>query len=745
MKITVLTVIYAFIFALLSCVPSTARAEAVENPVVNVVEVKGLGRVEEGAVRNRISQRAGALLSPETVSEDIKAIYGMGYFDDVRAEVEPFEGGVKLIYIVREKPTIRRVEIYGNEEVGDEKLKEKLTVSPGSMAETVLIQNNADILRQTYEEEGYPLALVVPVISEASEGRAVITYYVEEGPRVKVKKIVIKGNREISTGDIRGAMKTKDRWYRFWGKRYKKAVLASDVERIKELYHNNGFVKAEVGEPELEFSEDRKKLKLVIEVTEGSRFRISGIGFSGNAVYTDEELGERIESSPGEVLRRKTLGEDVSTITEMYTEKGYALASAQPDIELDDEAREAHVVFRVYEDSPYRIGRIDISGNEKTRDKVIRREMRLDEGELFNSRLLSRSYERLTNLNFFEEIRFEPVPDVHDKTLDIDVSVKERSTGFLNVAGGYSSVDKFVAMLSVTQGNLGGRGQYLKLSSEFSSRSTLYEVSFREPWLFDRPVSFDTSVFRSERDYTKYDKRSTGFSLGLGRSFKEYWRVSTGYRFERVKVFNIAEDATSIIREQEGTSTTSSIYPSLSRDSRDNFLAPHRGSRNAVYLTYAGLGGDNRFVKARLDSSWYFPVTSNTTFSVKGRYGYATGVAGKELPLYERYRVGGSTTVRGLRDVGPKDDSGVYIGGEQMLVFNIDYTFPLVREARFYGGFFYDTGAAFDRVIGMKDSAGAGIVWLSPIGPFSLYWAAIINPEEHEPTYRWEFSIGTFF
>lgn len=742
------TIIYAVLVTAFLSFSISSPAAAADSPDVRALEVRGLKKIEEGAVRKRITQGLGQPLSVETVSEDIKAIYGMGYFEDVKVEVEPFEGGVRLAYIVREKPQIRRVDIFGNEELEESKLREKLTISPGSLADVVLIQSNADVIRLTYEEEGYPLAAVVPIVGRITEGHALLTYYIREGPKVKIRNIVIEGNREISAGDIKDAIESSE-WGLFaWAtkvRQYKKAVLAEDVERIKNLYHDRGYIKAVVSEPVVEMSEDRRRVDIAVAVKEGDRYRVSRVGFGGNTVFSEEELTEGLSTAPGEFVSKKALGSDVAAITEKYTERGYALASIQPDIEPDDEKKEAGVTFRIYEDEIYHVGRVEISGNEKTRDKVIRREMRLDEGDLFNSKLLRRSYQRLLNLNFFEEVKLNPIPRAERKRLDLDIQVAERSTGYLNVGGGYSSVDKFVGMVDVTQGNLGGRGQYIKASSEFSSRSTLYEISFREPWLFDRPVSLDVSVFRTKREYTNYTRKSDGFSLGLGRRFAEYWRTSATYRYENVQVLEVSESASELIREQEGQRVTSSISPALARDSRDNFLDPHTGSRNAVYLTYAGLGGDNRFIKASLVSSWHLPVSRSTTFSLRGNFAYAAGVAGEELPLYERYYVGGGMTVRGLRDVGPKDEQGIYIGGTKKLVFNFDYTFPLVSDINLKGGVFYDLGTAYDTSIHMKDSAGAGIRWISPIGPIRLDWAKIIEPEADEPDYRWEFSIGSFF
>jgi outer membrane protein insertion porin family len=749
MRKSIFAIILTTVFSASSALPLPGISWAEEAPGVKVIEVKGLRRIEEGAVRGRIAQRLGAPLSTETVSGDIKALYGMGYFEDVRVEVEPFEGGVRLVYILKEKPSVRRVEIYGNEDVGDSKLTDKLTISPGSIADTVLIKSNADIILSTYEEEGHPFAVVVPVLRETSPGSVLVTYYIKEGRKVKIKDVVIRGNREVSSRRIKKAMDTSEWGIFSWatsGGYYEKDTVASDLEKIKELYHDLGYIKADVSGPFLELSEDRKRMSIAVEVDEGRRYDVSAVEFEGNTVFTGEELRKRVGSSPGRRLSRKTLRGDVGTLTGMYTERGYALASIYPDVEPDDEAREARVIFRVTEDEIYRVGRIEVSGNLKTRDRVIRRELRLDEGDVFNSKRLSRSYQRLVNLNFFEEIKMNPVPRAEEKKLDVDIDVAERSTGFLNIGGGYSSTDKIIGMADMTLGNLGGRGQYLKVKAEFSSRTTTYELAFKEPWLFDKPVSLNASMFRTEREFSSYSKKAIGFTLGIGRSFREFWRASVFYRLEEATIFELAEDATSIIREQEGTRLTSSISPSLTRDSRDNFLNPHRGSRNSVFLTYAGLGGDNKFIKAQVDSSWHIPVSKRTTFSARARYGSAAGVEGEELPLYERFLAGSASTLRGHRKVGPRDAEGNYIGGEQRLLFNFDYTFPLLGDIHLNGNIFYDIGAAFDNSIrNFRESAGGGLRWISPIGPIRLEWAYLLDREADEPSSRWEFSLGTFF
>ncbi|MBI3593292.1 MAG: outer membrane protein assembly factor BamA [Nitrospirae bacterium] len=377
--------------------------------------------------------------------------------------------------------------------------------------------------------------------------------------------------------------------------------------------------------------------------------------------------------------------------------------------------------------------------------------MRLDEGDTFNASALKRSYERLNNLQFFETVDIAPKPKQEEKLVDLDVTVKEKPTGFLSVGGGYSSVDKFVAMVDITQGNLFGRGQYVKLRGELGGRSSFYELSYKDPWFLDKPLSFGAGIYKTSRKYGNFERKASGFDITLGKNFWEYWNASVTYNFEKVTIFNIRDDASSIIKDQEGTRTTSSISLALGRDTRDNYLDPLRGSKNAAYFTFAGLGGSNAFLKALYDSGWYFPVFDVTTFHLRGRVGYATGLFNKKLPLYERYYVGGISTVRGLGygNAGPKDANGEAIGGEKELLLNIEYIFPIVAEYKFKGLVFFDSGRAYDtgETLGsdLRYTTGAGIRWVSPMGPIRIEWGYNLDKRAGESSSKVEFTFGSFF
>ncbi len=743
--------------AILVClyiVSITNFVQAQDLPNVTAVEIKGLKRIDVGAIRAKLSQKLREPLSSDKTTEDIKAIYKMGYFDDVRVEIEPFEGGVKVIYIVQEKPTIVKVEFQGNKNFQDSQLREKIGLLPGAISDVTLINDNAGKLRTFYEDEGYYLATVVPVLKRLAEDELMVTFYIEEGKKVRIKEIRIEGNKNLTSSKIKGVMKTSERGLLSFitGKGYfKKHEVMEDLDRIKDLYLDNGYLKIAIGEPSVKVADDKDSMIITIPLSEGEQFYVESVDIVGNKAISKEDLAKLVKLQPKKVFNKGIVKSDINAMNERYYNNGFALVSVNPEVTPEESSNTVRVIYKIEEGDKFRIGRIDISGNTKTEDKVIRREMRLDEGDVFNGSALKRSYERLNNLQYFDPVEIVPKPNTAEKTVDIDIKVKEKPTGFLSVGGGYSSIDKIIGMVDITQGNFLGKGYYLKARGELGGVSSFYEFSFRNPYFMDKPISFGASIYRIKREYGDFSRRSTGFEISFGRSFWEYWGAAIAYNLERTTIYDISDTASATVKEQEGTNLTSSVSLTLARDTRDNNLDPIRGSRNAVYTTFAGLGGTNAFYKVLFDSGWYFPVFDVTTVHLRGRIGMTTGLFGKKLPLYERYYVGGIHTVRGVAygEAGPKDTNGEAIGGEREIIFNAEYIFPIVSEYKFKGLVFFDAGRAYDRGDGwgrnLKLTSGVGMRWISPMGPIRVEWGYNINKKEGESTSKLEFTFGTFF
>lgn len=762
-------------------------AKSAEEVLVTLIEVQGNRRIESATVLAKIKTREGSAFSPSLLREDIKLLYQLGHFEDVQVKTEGFEQGLKVIFWVKEKPLIREISYEGNEEVSLEKLKEIVTLLPRTAFNQQLIQDNAEKIRLKYQDSGYYHAVIVPVIVELKGGDKNIVYYIEEGKKIRLSEVIITGNTVIPTKEIKESMKNQEHWFfSFFGSSgtLRSEELKEDVESVRNLYYNRGYIQVQVSDPiieerpltvhthefmgQTETYTTSNEVAIKLHIQEGDQFRIGSVSLKGNTTLTDNELLKEIRLKRGDVFSRETLRQDVSRVMERYDSIARPFAGVVPLFNIDQEKKTVALAFEIQEGGEVRIGRIDITGNNKSRDKVVRREMRLDEGDLYSKKALKRSYERINNLNFFESVDIAPERRLQEPVMDLNIRVKEKMTGNLSIGGGYSSVDKLMAIAEITQGNLGGRGQLLKFKVQWGATRKIYMVSFMEPYLFDKALWGRVDLYNQDQNFDGYKLKSNGFGLGIGKSFTEYVAGSLRYSLDQSDIYSITTAPTYLLQRQidsYGTTiTTSSLTANLSRDSRDFYLDPKTGSRNTVFVQYAGgpLGGGPNFIKSVADSAWYFPVFWDTVFMARGRVGFVDSLIELPIPTGERFFVGGAGTVRGYRygtigttgpdgpnEVGP-DGAVTRIGGNKQLVFNIEYTFPIVPAARLKGVLFYDMGRAFNneeplRPMQLRHSYGWGFWWLSPMGPLRFEWGYVINKKATDQPSLFEFSIGTLF
>ena len=763
-----LTLVIMVIFS--TNVYSIDNQKGINNPLVKKIEIKGVSRIEEGAIRAVVSQHIGEPLGRNQVADDIKAIYQMGYFRDVRVETEFYEGGIKLIYLLTEKPTIVSIAFHGNIK-NDDDLKKEISLVKGSIADNALIQDNVNKLRKFYEDKGYFRAEIFPVITYKSNKEVDIIFEIKEHDKLKIREIVVEGNDKFSDTEIVNSMKSGIWWngsFMTDSGYVKEQDIKTEPQRILDLYYDNGYIDATVTEPTVNVKEivtdtyytkhpeipghmirDKKDgISLNVSISEGLQYKISSVSLSGTSVFESKTIKELIKIKSGDIFSKTSIGEDIKRVSEYYSERGYALVSIMPKTIPDKATQSVSIEYVIDEGKCYKIGRIEIVGNIITRDKVIRREFLLDEGETFDSKKLRRTYEKLMNLNYFEKVDISPKPHTDDNIVDLDVKVKEKSTGFFSIGGGYSTLETFMVFAKITKSNLFGSGQYIAINAQIGGRTTLYEITYQEPWFMDKPLSFSLSVFNTKQTYVDYTKSSIGFSAGFGKRFFDYFSAGLNYRFEDIDVFEISPSASEWLRSHAGKASTSGVTLNIERDSRDNFLDPMSGSRNSVFVTYAGLGGTNIFHKEGIDSIWFFPIEP-TTISLRGRYSYAEGLYGKELPIYERYYVGGIYTMRGFDfgAAGPRDSQGTYIGGTTFAILTVEFIFPIFPSAKIKGVAFLDAGRAFNSnseisFSTFKYSTGTGIRWISPIGPIRIEYGYNLARESGEQTGKLEFAIG---
>ena len=738
-----------------------ATGWAAEGAAIVALDVRGAHTIETTTIVSRSGLVVGATADPAAVREAVKAVYRMGYFDDVSIEQEPTAGGVRVTIVVAERPVLGEVRYEGYDGVGLDKLKEQVTLAEKTFVDLRAVSAAAAKLQQYYLGEGYADARVIPVTKTTGPGTVSVTFLIEEGGRSKIRTVAFEGNREVRAKRLQKVISTKRYfWLTSWLSNagiYKQDELDQDVERLRDFYLNEGYVQVQVGTPRVLPLPDRKGFTVVFPIVEGERYTVEQIRLTGHSIFDDAELSRGLVLREGEIFRRNLLRQDITTLTDRYGERGYAFVDVRPQFVPHPDTRRIDLTYEIREGRPVTVREIRIEGNEKTYDTVIRRELRVAERERVDTKALKRSFQRINNLNFFENVEILPNP-IGDDQMNILVRVKEKPTGTFSVGGGYSSVDGPVFQSDISQGNLFGRGQLLRARVEKSTkRTTNYSLTFREPYLLGYPVSGTVDAFSQERKYSTYQDSRAGGTLSLNKSFGEYVSAGLSYTREVTKVFDVAlapaAPAAVVAAAARGKVTTSSVGLTVARDTRDFWFEPKEGQRHSLSLEYAGglLGGDNRFYRVVSDHSAFFPVVWSTVFSLHLRLGY---LGGREVPLSERFIVGGINTVRGFDygRAGPVDPvTGEIVGANKEAILNAEYVFPMVSEAKLKGVVFFDAGRGFNdaervRIGDLRYSAGFGIRMLLPIGPIRLEWGYNLDPKPGEQSgFFPEFTIGSVF
>lgn len=724
-------------------------------PRIRSIEVKGNQKVETSTIQFYIRNRVGDEFSVTRIREDILRIYRLGFFKDVQVDVEEFEGGLRVTFIVVEEPYIREIAITGAQAIKLEEIEGKLALKANSVLNRNQVRDSLDKIRQLYQEKGYYYADAEAVYADVGPDEIDLTIRITEGEKILVKRVTFVGNRAIEPWELKNVMETKESnliSFITGTGIYQRETLRNDLRRLEAFYQTRGFLRVEISEPDVRVDPKAKGIFITIAVKEQEQYRVGRLQVAGDDLFTAAELKGLMKLQEGEIFDRSQLSNDILRITDRYTERGYAFADILPLTNIDQEKRMVNIDIQVDRGPQVRVGRILIVGNEITRDKVVRREIRLNEGELFDSSKLRRSRQRLGNLGFFEEVKLDTRRRPEEDLVDLEVRVKEQPTGAFTAGAGYSSTQSVIGTASIRQNNLFGRGQRLAVSAALSSVSADFTVSFTEPYFLDTQISLGIEAFNRRFDYESFESRETGGALRFSRALGEYLRVGLGYRYEDIDISNVSEDASQRIKDLAGRSTSSVITPSVAWDARDNQLNPTRGFYNFATFDFAGgpLGAENQFYKVIGEANWYYPLVSDIVFSVRGRVGYADGWGGEELPLLERFFVGTqNVTIRGYRleDVGPKDITGDPIGGNSLVLLSGQLRFPVTQGLSLVG--FIDAGNLYDQddfdPTRLRVGVGAGIRFVTPLGPLALDWGFKLNREPGEKPSEIHFNIGTLF
>lgn len=763
-----LFVLFAFLFNALC--PAILSAD---NERISDIVITGNESRETAAILPLLTSKVGDSFSAAKANEDVKAIYRIGIFQDVQVESVKTDKGISLIYTVVEKPIVRAISITGNKEIASDKLREAIDLKTNSVFSSDLLAKSAKKIKTLYANEGYYLAEVDPSTTKSGKNGIRVTFAVKEGDKVLIKKISFEGNKVFSQRKLRKQMETKEKWFLSWitgSGTYKEDVLKSDVNRIADLYYNNGYINVKVAEPQVTLLPDKSGLLITIGITEGDQFRTGTISYKGDLLESQDVLQSKIKLKSGDVFSREVLRGDVFTLTDVYADKGYAFANVTPLSKIDPEKKTIDITFDFEKGDKVYIERINISGNTKTRDKVIRREFRLAEGDLYSSSALKRTKQNLSNLGFFEEATIAPAKGSSANKLDLNTEVKEKSTGQFSIGAGYSSSDGIIGQGSIQQSNFLGLGLKGTLSASLGGKTQLYNIGITDPYFLDTNWTLGFDVYRSERDYEDYSRRVTGGDVKMGYRLSDQLSTFWLYKYEVKKLYDFSNAyLADPSLKTETSGTIGSLYGSISLDKTDYRLDPTKGYTGTFSAEYAGLGGNQRFARFIGQSAVFFPFLWNTVFSLRGELGYIMQI-GKEIPIDEKFYLGGISTLRGYssRTVCPVQTSylksidsvtglatttasTVYLGGIKEAVINAEYVFPILKDAGLKGVAFFDVGNAYgpgeQYFSKLLMSYGLGVRWYSPMGPLRLEYGIPVNPREgiDSSSGKFEFSIGGFF
>ncbi|MBE9530088.1 MAG: outer membrane protein assembly factor BamA, partial [Proteobacteria bacterium] len=587
------------------------------------VLVTGNKRIEGDAIKKNIKTKPGDVYIAKSLSQDLKAVYSMGYFEDIRIDAEESPQGKVIIFKVKEKATIRIIRFQGNKLYKDDEIKENLSIRTGSILNIFKVRSNIKRIEELYKEKNYHNVKVSYTIHQLETNQADLEFIIQEGENVLIRHIIFEGNNAYKDKKLKKMMETSEKGFFSWmtsSGELNRENLEQDIAKLSAFYYNNGYIQAKVGEPQIEFCED--SIDITIKIVEGPRFKVGKVNITGDLILSEEELKKKLKITKETYYNREIVRNDVLALTDLYSDEGYAHAEISPRIDKNLDELIVNIAYVVAKRNLVYFENIVIGGNKKTRDKVIRRELMVYEQELFNGRGLKRSVRNLYRLDYFEDIKINTVKGSADDKMILKIDVTEKPTGTFSFGAGYSTTESVFGMASITQNNLFGRGQILGLDAQIGGTTTLYKLNFTEPWLFDIPLSARFDLYDWETDYDTYDKKSRGGGFRFSYPVYNFMRASIGYNYEVADIDNISENASESIKDLEGKNTTSSITTSLVYDSRNKRFNPTKGSRHIVSVEYAGLGGDVAFTKYLGETGWYIPVFKDIVTFLHGEIGY---------------------------------------------------------------------------------------------------------------------------
>jgi outer membrane protein insertion porin family len=773
------------LWPLVACgVLSLGGPAAAEPLTIIKIAFQGNRKVEDAAIRAALLSREGGLLATHRLADDVRAIWAMKYFDDVQVNLlvarRGTQRGAVLVYIVKEKPSVRKIIVGGNDEVDLDKINEVLDLKKDSILDVAAVKRNQEKVRELYIEKGFYLAEVRYKIRQVSASQVDVVLTVEEHAKVVIRRINFIGNRNVSAKDLKAAMGTQEGGYFSWitsSGTYQEDAFERDLMMVTSVYYDRGFINVKLSRPDVVLSPDKRYMYITIHVEEGKQFYIGKLDIRGDLLFPKDEMMRALSVKSGELFNRSKLGKDILGLTDKYKDLGYAYANITPLTAIDGDRRVVDLMLEMQKGQVVIFERINIHGNSKTRDKVIRRELKIAEGDRYSQSLLNRSRARVTALGFFENVDVSTKRGSSDDRIIVNFEVKERATGTFQVGAGFSSVENFIAQAQIAQDNLFGRGQRLALQAQISGLRQLFSLSFWEPYFLDSNWTFGFDIYNSVRNFESFNRNATGGNLTWGYPLTDDIRIFLTYKGEYVDVststtgtlfgsgFTSPLPAGVQVANLFNSGFTSAVRFSVQWDTRNNRLFPTKGMFHSAWAEFATpyLGSHNVFNRYGAFTRFYYPIWGPFVFKFNAEVGLITSSEAAGVPIFERFFVGGIMDVRGFRprSLGPRipvlsspdpNQTIFYFnkGGNKELIFNAEIEFPIFEKVGIKGVIFTDAGNAFDdnealSITRLRHSAGFGFRWFSPIGPLRFEWGLPLSPLPGEDAVVFEFTIGNFF
>ena len=727
---------------------------------IDQISVIGIKKVEKEAILEKIGSKPGMKLDNYLLKKDLEKIYSMKYFESVEAHQDVVDGKNILRFNLKEKSIITKITFDGNDGLSDDDLKGQVKSKVFSILDTTTIKNDVQSLLKFYEEKGYFLASVDFKEKKLNEENTELIFNVKEFDKVKVKKINFLGNMAFSDEEIKAILQTQeDSLFSFMSGtgNFKEINFQNDIERLKYFYRMKGYLQINIGTPEITVSEDKKWVFITMKLTEGPQFTVNKISFQGEVLFPEGDLREKMVLKEQETYSEESLRKDIQLLTEMYQDEGYAFANVIRNLNVVPGENKVDVEFSFEKGKIAYFGRIKIKGNSKSRDKVVRREITIKEGQKFNGTALRQSKENVQRLGFYEpdSIVFNTVsPKDKEDILDVEVSVKEKNTGQISLGAGYSTATGGFFQASVTQSNFRGMGQNLSFSLNVAKNSNTFSVDFTEPYLNDSKWSLGGGVFRSNNDTSaSFSERRTGGNIRVGYPIYNFTNLYLTYKLEDTTIKSV-DDPTIDIELENGIA--SSVQTSVIHDKRDDRSDPRKGYFLSYTTEYTGIGGDKRWIKNETEARTYLPVVGDLIFRTRFYAGKLDQVDNRPIPRTEKFTLGGSRNLRGysFEDIGPTRElttsdgklQKFNVGGEFMSFANFEFQHPLSREAGLKWVLFFDAGHAGDvNKVKVYTDYGFGFRWFSPIGVLRFEFGYPLTGEFKDQGSQFHFDIGQLF